>query len=171
MVLVEDSNGESEVVALILCAREDEATVQELFSRFSTNCGSTTGTKVVMTDKDFVEKKVLKTVFPCAVNAICLFHVLRTFKREVTTERMGIDSRMRMLILILQKLCYSQKVAQYQETYKDLQDTSCTKMLEYFDRNWHPIHSEWVEGLKHQATTFGNSTNNQCLGPPLGNMI
>ncbi|CAN7982721.1 unnamed protein product [Ixodes pacificus] len=44
VVLVEDSNGESEVVALILCAGEDEATVQALFSRFSTNSGSTNGT-------------------------------------------------------------------------------------------------------------------------------
>lgn len=81
VVLIEDSNGESEIVALLLCAGEDEATLQALFSRFNVNNESTTNTKVIVTDKDFVERKTLKTVFPCAVSTICLFHVLHTFKR------------------------------------------------------------------------------------------
>lgn len=49
----------------------------------------------------------------------------------------------------------------YQETYKSLQNTGCAKVLQYFNKNWHPIRNEWVEGLKHQATTFGNYTNNR----------
>lgn len=61
-VLVEDSNGESEIVALVLCAGEDKATKKALFSRFSITCGSTADTKLIMTDKDFVEREVLKTV-------------------------------------------------------------------------------------------------------------
>lgn len=75
---------------------------------------------------------------------------------------MGVTSEMRTHILeLLQKLCYSKGEDYYQETYKSLQDTGCAKVLQYFNNNWHPICNEWVEGLKHQATTFGNSTNNR----------
>ncbi|XP_070385958.1 uncharacterized protein [Dermacentor albipictus] len=50
VVLVEDSNGKSQTVALILCAGEDEATLQALFSRFNVNNRSTTDTNVIMID-------------------------------------------------------------------------------------------------------------------------
>ncbi|XP_049514021.1 uncharacterized protein LOC125941116 [Dermacentor silvarum] len=162
VVLVKNSNGESEIVALILCAGEDEATLQALFSRFNVNNRSTTDTKVIMTDKYFVKRKTLKTAFPCAASTVCLFHVLRTFRREVTVEETGVTSQMRMHILeLLQKLCYSQTEEEYQETYKSLQNTGCAKVLQYFNKNWHPIGNEWVKGFKHQATTFGNSKNNR----------
>ena len=41
-------------------------------------------TKVIISDKDFTERMVFKKEFPDASLIICLFHTLRTLKREVT---------------------------------------------------------------------------------------
>ena len=34
-------------------------------------------------------------------------------------------------------------------------------MLNYFDKNWHGIRNQWVEGLKHDSCHYLNSTNNR----------
>ena len=45
---------------------------------------------VIMADKDISERDVLKRCFPNASVLICLFHTLRSFRREVTCDKMGI---------------------------------------------------------------------------------
>ena len=42
--------------------------------------------KVKLTDKDMTEREVLAEKIPNAALMICLFHTLRTFHREITTE-------------------------------------------------------------------------------------
>ena len=49
------------------------------------------GTKFVMSDKDFNDHNVFKKEFPQATLQICLFHTLRRFRREITTEKMSIQ--------------------------------------------------------------------------------
>lgn len=49
---------------------------------FKENSSSWTDTKTVMTDKDFVERKVFKEEFPEASLMICLFHLQRSFRRS-----------------------------------------------------------------------------------------
>ena len=43
-----------------------------------------------MSDKDFNERGVLKKEFPNASIHICLFYVLRRFRRVVTTDKLSI---------------------------------------------------------------------------------
>jgi zinc finger SWIM domain-containing protein 3 len=50
-----------------------------------------------MADKDFIERDALKAEFPEVSILICLFHVLRTFRREITTEKQGITAAERSL--------------------------------------------------------------------------
>ena len=47
-------------------------------------------TVTIMADKDLIEKDALKAEFPETAILICLFHVLRTFRREITTDKLGI---------------------------------------------------------------------------------
>ena len=42
-----------------------------------------------MADKDMVERDVLTEKLPGASLQICLFHTLRTFRRDITCERLG----------------------------------------------------------------------------------
>ena len=45
---------------------------------------------VVITDKDFIERAVFNEEFLEASLHICLFHTLRSFRREVTCDKLGI---------------------------------------------------------------------------------
>ena len=46
----------------------------------------------MISDKDFNERAIFKKEFPDAALHLWLFHTLRSFKREITTEKMGIRS-------------------------------------------------------------------------------
>jgi hypothetical protein len=56
-----------------------------------------------MADKDMGERNMLKDELPSASLQICLFHVLRTFKREVTCEKLkiSVDERLHMLKILM----------------------------------------------------------------------
>ena len=56
-------------------------------------------TRVIMTDKDMDERDVLSEAFPNATLQLCLFHVLRIFRREVTVEATSIRSAERSVAL------------------------------------------------------------------------
>ena len=38
------------------------------------------------------------------------------------------------------------------------------KLSAYYNKNWHPIREEWVEGMKHNKFSMLNSTNNRVEG-------
>ena len=48
--------------------------------------------RVLMADKNMTERDVLAASFPQAQLLICLYHTFRSFRREVTMDKMGITS-------------------------------------------------------------------------------
>ena len=126
------------------------------------NHNDTANTKCVMADKDMTEREVLAEKMPNAVLMICLFHTLRTFRREITTEKMGISAAQRITVLeIICKLVYAQNDEEYQKFYQLLKQTKLKEVIHYFDDNWHGIKEQWVEGLKRESCHYLNSTNNR----------
>ena len=161
ILMVVDSNGESEVVALWLVASENKPLINSLTETF-VHYNDTTNTKCIMADKDMTEREILAEKIPTAQLLVCLFHVLRTFRREITCEKMNITSAQRMSVLeILSKLVYAQDEENYHIYYQQLKDTKIKSVIEYYDQNWHGIRSQWVEGLKHDCCHYLNSTNNR----------
>lgn len=79
----------------------------------------------VKADKDMIERKVFKEAISQAELLICLFHIMRSFKREITTEKMGIsvDEPLQMLEII-QSIAHAPTEEVYQELYDQLMDTS-----------------------------------------------
>ena len=90
LMLVIDSNGQSEIIAVFLTSLETEEAIGDMIRAFKEHNPNWSSTKVVMTDKDFVERAVFCKEFPAASLLICLFHTLRSMKREVTTEKLGL---------------------------------------------------------------------------------
>ena len=88
LLIIENGNGQSEICGIWVVANECEETIQSMVNIFKEQNPKWTDTKTIMTDKDFVEREVFSGSFPDAKLRICLFHVLRTFRREVTTEKM-----------------------------------------------------------------------------------
>ena len=158
ILLAEDGNGESEIVAIFLVANEEGSTIRKMVEIFKKCNPSWAKYK----DKDFTEREVFASEFPEAKLLICLFHTQRTFRREVTTEKMGITSEERNLCLeILQKMTYARNLEQYEELHTELRATEIESVVSYFEENWHPIHMQWVEGLKSTNATYLNRTNNR----------
>ena len=97
--LVEDGNGESEVVAIWMVVVEDTVSISQMAEIFKKHNPSWENTKTIMSDKDFIERDALTSQFPDSSILICLFHVLRTFHREITCDKLGITSAERVLAL------------------------------------------------------------------------
>jgi len=75
-----------------------------------------------MSDKDFSERSIFLQEFLQANLLICLYHVLRTFRREITSKKMGIIAAERLHVLdILQRMSYTTKEEGYLDVYKELQ--------------------------------------------------
>ena len=84
-----------------------------------------------MSDKDFVERDVFTKLFPNATLQICLFHTQRSFKREVTTEKMGITMAERNRCLeIITAIIYSPNPEGYASNVRLLENTNIRSVID-----------------------------------------
>ena len=152
------------VVAAFLVQRETDCSIRKMIQIFKDKNPKWSEIKVAMTDKDMTERNVIKSEMPQVSLQICLFHVLRTFGREITGEKMGISSGEKSTILRqIQDIAYARNEATYLEKYQELCDITNDKqkVRQYYDSNWHSIREEWVEGLKSKQMNLGTRTNNR----------
>ena len=162
LLLVIDSNGQSEIVGVFVTHLETANAIRKMFSSFKSHNSKWNLTKVVMSDKDFIERAVFSTEFPQATLLICLFHTLRSMKREVTCDKLGLHPGERDNALeILTKLTYSKSEADYLQNYECLLDSRLQSVIDYYNDNWHPIRHQWVECFKGVNFTAGERTNNR----------
>ena len=151
-----DGNGESQVVAVFLVQTESEACIQSKVKVFKGQNARWEDRKDILTDKDMVERGVFKSEME-----ICLFHVLRTFGHEITLEKMGVTLGEKATILDkIQTIAYSRNAESYQSQYNTLCEVMPDIVRNYYDRNWHPIRQEWVDGLK-ETMNLCTRTNNR----------
>ena len=63
---------------------------------------------VIMADKDMTERQVLTKKLPNAEILICLYHTLRSLRREIAMDKLGISLGERKLALeIVRKMAYA----------------------------------------------------------------
>lgn len=162
LMLCEDSNGASEIVAVCLLVSEDIDNLKWMLEIFKERNDRCSDIRVIMADKDIKERHVVKEVFPTTSVLICLFHTFRTFRREITCEKMGITSGQRTTCLdTIQQMAYCSSQEQYDIVYSKFENNSPKKVVEYFNENWHNIKDEWVLGFKAASGSFLNMTNNR----------
>ena len=162
VLLVEDGNGQSEVVGAFLLLEEMEPAISSVIGIFKKHNPAWELVRVLMTDKDFTERDVLAKHFPSAQLLICLYHTFRNFRQEITMEKMGITSGQRSYCLdTLQSMAYATSEEKYLELYKTFTTTAPPPVLDYFNEQWHPIRDQWVMGMKYSTGNFLNSTNNR----------
>lgn len=162
LMLCEDSNGLSEIVFVTLLVAEDQESMEWMMNAFKRNNPNWTDVRIVMAYKDIGERDVVKSLLPSASVLICLFHALRTFRREVSCEKLGITSGQRSLALeIFQKMAYATSEKEYEMLCKELHDSAPKTVYDYFMANWAHIKDEWVLHYKANCGSFLNSTNNR----------
>lgn len=114
-----------------------------------------------MTDKDISERAILAKSLPNA-SLLCLFHTFRTFRREISTDKMGISTGQRNVCLeLLQQMAYSPSEEKYIAIYSRFKDSAPLAAIEYFDEQWHQIRNEWALGMKYSTGNFLNGTNHR----------
>lgn len=161
LVVVEDSEGCTEIVAACILMTEDRPSVTWFVDCFKNAHPSWDQIKCVMADKDFLEREVIKSSFPLAHVLICVFHSLRTFNREITCDKLGITAGQRDTAKeIFQKMVYAKTSSQYEQLYARLQDLP-QSVKDYFNDNWHHIKDEWTVSEKFMQSNFLNTTNNR----------
>eukprot|EP00102_Acyrthosiphon_pisum_P020606 XP_016657816.1 PREDICTED: zinc finger SWIM domain-containing protein 1-like [Acyrthosiphon pisum] len=162
MTIVVDSNGLSEIVGFCLLTSEDQENVSDMASTFKKHNPQWKNIKCIMADKDFTERNVFKQQFPSSQILICIFHCLRSMSREITSEKMKINSEERAMCLeIIQSIVYAKNAIHYDEIHKKLEGTNIKSVIDYFNKNWHSIRIEWVIYFQSKFMTLGNRTNNR----------
>ena len=132
--LVSDGNGQSEIVATCLVSSEQRVVIDKMLAIFKSNNPSWTNTGIILTDKDMTERMALQHV----TLQLCLFHVLRSSSREVTTTAMTIRPAERYLVLdIFHKMAYTTSQDTYEQLRQKLHETGLHRVLTYFEGNWH----------------------------------
>ncbi|GFN90037.1 Zinc finger swim domain-containing protein 1 [Plakobranchus ocellatus] len=155
-----DGNGDTFFICLWFVKNESKPIMKAMLEFFQKHNPSAPAT--FMADKDWLERGVIRELFPEAHLLICLFHTLRTFRREVTETSMACTSGQRKLYLqVLQSLAYAKNQEEYDELLTRLESIENQKLIRYFMRNWHEIRQEWVLGLTNEAQHLGNHTNNR----------
>ena len=135
ILLVEDGMGLSEIAGVALLATEDAESLQWLFDTMKLK-NPTDNIRVFMADKDLNERQLIKECFPHVIVLICLFHTLRTFKREVTAVTMGISKgNVEMLAEIFQEMAYLPTMDHVQKLKEKFYNVSPPIVSEYLGRN------------------------------------
>ncbi|KAG8171930.1 hypothetical protein JTE90_004910 [Oedothorax gibbosus] len=171
--LVQDGNGSSEIVGVGLLALEDKSSLSWLVNSFKEKNDSWPKTRVVLTDKDLTERLIFKDLFPHSNLEICLFHTMRTFKREITPEKMGASKELCDSIKEhLSKLAYSQTEEAYMSVYNEFIKIAPPSVLKYFNTNWHEIRKEWTYMACFNGN-FLNMTNNrlECINGKIKSVV
>ena len=71
-----------------------------------------------------------------------------SFRREISTEKMGITSGQRCMCLErLQQMACSLS-EKYMDIYLEFISCAPSIAVEYFDENWHPMRKQWTMGMK-----------------------
>ena len=86
-MLSEDANGQSKVITVCLLVQEDANSITWMVNAFKKNNKDWHKIRIVMADKDIGEREVLKQCIPNVSVLICLFHTLRTFRREISCKK------------------------------------------------------------------------------------
>ena len=173
-MLVEDGNGQSEVVAVFLLMEETKESIKSMIGIFKKYNPQWKATRVLMTDKDVTERDVLAAEFPSAELIICLFHTFRSFRREVVVDKMGITAGQRNMCLeLLQEMAYATSEEIYQVIYTRFCECAPPTVISYFNTQWHPIRGQWIMGMKYKTGNFLNGTNNrlECINQKLKSVI
>ena len=146
---------------MFLFIREEESLLTTVINQFKLLNKKWQDVNVILTHKVVSERNVLGKPMPQANLQLCMFHVLRNFRREVSVEKLGISVGEKIRALeILQDIVYSKSDEQYKLHYNKLCNECQNAVIFYYNKNWHNIRKEWVDGL-NDGVNLGNRTNNR----------
>ena len=89
--------------------------------------------RVIVADKNLNERHIPKKCFSSAFVLICLFHIVRSFKRELVDKRFSLkESQNITLKELFQNICYARNVKDYENTFKPFFQVAPVELRQYF---------------------------------------
>ena len=174
LIVVEDSNRQSEIVAACLLVQEDRESLKWFLDTFnSENEVACAKIITVMTDKDLLERDIIRDVWSHVLLRICSWHAEKIFERAILKLCEGTDkSEKENLKDLLKKLIYTESSEHYDKLYSHLQEVAPSSLLKYYEENWSSIKEEWCK-FTAPPRSFGNNTNNrvECFNKHLKDII
>lgn len=164
LLLVVDGNGESQIVAMFIIKSENYDIISKMLATFKRHNRNHTQIKVILSDKNFAGRRAYTEAFEHAQLQLCIFHVIENFKRELGTQKMGINAQQKkQAIGIMQKMVYAPTPIEYLHLYMELCDLNLPKVKEYFDKNWHvmEIREQWAAHFTSSYQNYLNRTTNR----------
>lgn len=162
IILVEDGNCDSEVVAFGILSDDVLEAVDWFFSVFKTKNAVYNKTLHILTEKSLTEKCVLKKYFPKTDLLLCVFHILRTFSKKINAENypISVDQKTECLKLF-QKMQKSETEEEFQKNLCLFNQIAPDFVKDFYYKNWHYIRAEWCSFADIRKSNFLHSTNSR----------
>ena len=110
--------GESEIVGVAVLVEETEENVKWMLQCLKDR-NPEFSPRVVMTDKDFNKKAIIKELLPSATVLICLFHSLWSFKREISDKSLALPEGTQIFLKeIFQSMCYARSAEECNNSHE-----------------------------------------------------
>jgi hypothetical protein len=152
-MVVQDEDGHSYPVCIIIIAYERNALLDECFQMFVENNPESVGkTVAIMIDKDLKEDDMLSKNFPKARILYCVWHVLKSFKKNFSKKSEAFR--------LLQRMSYSMTLEEYNKHLIEFEKIASCDGLKYFKDNWECCLEKWVKYHRIGLKIRDNNTNN-----------
>ena len=90
-----------------------------------------------MSDKDFNERDAFSNCFSSAQLLSCLYHTLRSLRRKITCEKVGVTSaELGHCLEIFQSMAFSKQEEEYSKNLIQLKNTKIKSVVDYREENW-----------------------------------
>ncbi|XP_064293052.1 uncharacterized protein LOC135310045 [Plodia interpunctella] len=162
ILMVENANGLSEVVAVCLLVDETDETLDLFIENFKKDNTTSQNVLVVLSDKDMTERRVFGKHFPNAHLIISLYNVLQIFNMEISVEKMKVTtSEVQQAKLFLCKLTNAKSEHEYDTICEEMFDNVPEIIKDYFETHWAPIVDLWAKYSICKNVCLSNTVNNQ----------
>lgn len=161
LLVVEDGEGNAVIVAVAILLRECQQLIEWFLATFKAKNEMATKIEVVLADTVTEELSAIEKVLPNVRLRISQFHMLATFKKDLSRNRF--DNLFRCIDefrAFASNLSYAQSEGHYRKIYEKSSRKLHPDLLRYYDANWHAIRWQWVLGLTSINRPFGSKANN-----------
>lgn len=161
VMLVIDGNGESQITALFLLKSENYAIITRMMTKFKTLNPKHENINIILSDKNFADRKAYSECFPRAKMQLCIYHVMQAWNREIAAHKMNINgAEKKEMLQILNEMLYAGTEAKYMAAYEKI---IFPTVKDYIDKNWHPldVRQQWATYCTDDLQNYLTRTTNR----------
>lgn len=164
VVMCVDGEGETQIAALLIIRSENVAVMNSLFGMFIDENPNADKVEIIMVDKHISNLTTFTQVFPNAQINLCIFHVAKNFRDQITTKKRNITKEVKTEALsVVTQMIHVETEQEYDDLYESLKGIASDNLIHYFDTHWHTdeIRKMWAGYHVNQTSHYDNRTNNR----------